>query len=180
MIDGIQAYGITTPSGSATSGSNQLSMNDFLSLMVAQLSNQDMYNTVDDAQFMTQMAQFSMTQAMTDLSKITTAAYQISTAAYSVNLIGKEATIIETNSEGATLFQKGTIEGVNLLRDSAEVIMNGRTYPITSVVSVRDPKIQTPEVPEVTEAAVEEIAEVEEITEPEAITEAEEGEDTGV
>ena len=168
MVDGIQSYGITTTPGNTTSGSNQLSMNDFLSLMVAQLSNQDMYNTVDDAQFMTQMAQFSMTQAMTDLSKITTAAYQVSTAAYSVNLIGKEATIFETNNDGATLLQKGIIEGVNLLNESAEVIMNGKTYPITSVVSVRDATMVTPEIVEVTEIAAEEI------------TESEEGVDTGV
>lgn len=144
MIDAIQASAISNVAGNKTSGSNQLTMDDFLSLMVAQLSNQDMHNTVDDAQFMAQMAQFSMTQAMTELSKITTAAYQVSTAAYSVNLIGKEVTIYETNSDGTTILQKGTIEGVNLLNESAEVIMNGKTYPIANVVSVRDRAVIAP------------------------------------
>ena len=174
MVDAIQSYGVTPTTGTTTGGSSQLSMDDFLSLMVAQLSNQDMYNTVDDAQFMAQMAQFSMTQAMTDLSKLTASAYQVSTAAYSVNLIGKEATIYETNSEGTTVLQKGIIEGVNLQNESAEVIMNGKTYPIASVVSVRDPATITPESTEAIETAVEEITETEETTT------TEEGVDAGV
>lgn len=168
MIEGIQSYGTASASGKTTTGSNQLSMNDFLSLMVAQLSNQDMYNTVDDAQFMAQMAQFSMTQAMTDLSKITNAAYQISTAAYSVNLIGKEATIYVANSDGSTLLEKGIIEGVNMLNESAEVIMNGKTYPLSSVVSVREPGTVLPELIQENESV------------PEDASQAAEGADEGV
>ena len=162
MIEGIQSYATASASGKTTTGSNQLSMNDFLSLMVAQLSNQDMYNTVDDAQFMAQMAQFSMTQAMTDLSKITNAAYQISTAAYSVNLIGKEATIYAANSDGSTLLEKGVIEGVNMLNESAEVIMNGKTYPLASVVSVREPGAVLPELIREDESIPEDVAQTEE------------------
>ena len=56
-------------------------------LLVAQLSNQDINNTVDNTEFISQMAQFSMIQAISDLS-------QQSQAAYSVSLIGKAANLL--------------------------------------------------------------------------------------
>ncbi|MDD4583777.1 MAG: flagellar hook capping FlgD N-terminal domain-containing protein, partial [Eubacteriales bacterium] len=58
-IEEYQSGGVNAATQRSTGGGNSLSMDDFLALMVAQLSNQDMYNTVDDTQFVTQMAQFS-------------------------------------------------------------------------------------------------------------------------
>jgi flagellar basal-body rod modification protein FlgD len=51
--------GGTQPASSpAASGSNAITKNMFLQLMVAQLKNQDPLNPADGTQFMTQLAQF--------------------------------------------------------------------------------------------------------------------------
>ena len=53
------------PSTTTASGSNQITKNMFLQLLVAQLKNQDPLNPADGTQFMTQLAQFQqMEQSM--------------------------------------------------------------------------------------------------------------------
>jgi flagellar basal-body rod modification protein FlgD len=140
-IDGIQPYQVSNTAQKASSGNDNISMDDFLALMVAQLSNQDIYNTVDDTQFMSQMAQFSTLQALSELSRM-------STMAYSVSMIGKEATVSQINGDGTSQVMQGIVEGVNLSDKNAEVIIEGNAYPISSIIEVRQPNIIFPEQPE--------------------------------
>jgi len=93
-IDALNNYGVTgTNSTNNKSGNGSLSMDDFLQLLVAQLKNQDMYNTMDNSEYMAQMAQFSMLQAITDMS-------ELSMTSYGVSLIGKEVTVARIGSDG--------------------------------------------------------------------------------
>jgi flagellar basal-body rod modification protein FlgD len=113
-------------------------MDDFFQLMVAQLANQDMYNTVDDTQFIAQMAQFSMVQALDDLS-------QLSITSYSVGLIGKEVTLAQRGSGDTLDVKKGIVEGVNLYNGSAQIVVDGTAYPLSSVMSVQEANIIVPD-----------------------------------
>lgn len=125
-------------SASSTNQSNSvLTMNDFFSLMVAQLKNQDMYNTVDDTQFIAQMAQFSMVQALADLS-------ELSMTSYGVSLIGKEATIAQIADDGTVKSVKGIVESVNFYNGSTQVVVDGKSYALSSVMSVKEPDIIIP------------------------------------
>jgi flagellar basal-body rod modification protein FlgD len=56
-INGINNYNMTGLGSSMVNNKagDSLDMNDFLSLLVAQMTNQDMYNTMDDSQFMAQI-----------------------------------------------------------------------------------------------------------------------------
>lgn len=137
-INNYGAYSTSQASGSTggTAGKNTLTMDDFLKLFVAKLANQDMYNTVDDTEFMAQMAQFSMLQALSDLS-------QLSLTSYSVGLIGKEVTVARMNGNTMETIT-GIVEGVNLFNGSAEIVVEGKAYPLTSVMTVAEPKIIIP------------------------------------
>lgn len=141
-VDGINYYqGTNGVTGMSTGKSNNsLDMNDFLSLLVAQLSNQDMYNTMDDTQFMQQMAQFSMVQALSDMS-------QMSQTAYSVSLIGKEATVAEMNQDGTLNAYTGIVEGVKLYNGGSVITIEGKDFPLSSVMEVKEPKIIIPTQP---------------------------------
>ena len=46
---------------------DNLDMQDFLNLIVAQMANQDPMSPMENTEFISQMAQFSSLQAMTDL-----------------------------------------------------------------------------------------------------------------
>ena len=136
---------IQTTSTTASSNSNSLlSMDDFLSLMVAQLANQDMYNPVDNTEYIAQMAQFSMVQALSDLT-------QASMASYGVSLIGKEGTVAELDSNGYLNKTVGIIEGVNFYNGETEVIIDGNAYKLSSVMQIAEPKIIIPTDPKETE-----------------------------
>lgn len=127
-----------TNSANSTSKSNStLTMDDFFSLMVAQLKNQDMYNTMDDSQFIAQMAQFSMVQALADLS-------QASATAYGVGLIGKEVTIATTAADGTINSLQGIVDSVNLYNGSAQVVVDGKSYALSNVMSVKEPDLIMP------------------------------------
>lgn len=119
----------TSTSTTKTSSNSALNMDDFIKLMVAQLQNQDMYNTTDNTQFMAQMAQYSMVQALTDLK-------ELNTTTYSVSLIGKDVTLATTDSSGAQKVVTGTVSGVNLQNGDTQIVVDGSTYPISSIVKV--------------------------------------------
>jgi len=138
-IDGISQYEqITGTSHSKNNNNNLLGVDDFFKLMVAQLSNQDMFNTVDDTQFIAQMAQFSMVQALSELS-------QASATAYSVSLIGKEATVATTETDGKLHVHTGIVESVSLYGESPQISIDGEKYALSSVMEVKEPEIIIPQ-----------------------------------
>ena len=63
-----------------------LDMNDFLSLIVKQLQNQDMTNPMDDAAMMNQMVQMATINAMSTLT-------EASVTSYSASLVGNFSAI---------------------------------------------------------------------------------------
>ncbi len=137
-IDSINNYLSTAATTSATTTSTKktgtsLDMDDFLKLMVAQLQNQDMNNTADTSQYTTQMAQFSMVQALTELNEMTK-------TVYSMSLIGKDITLAENASDGSLHVVSGVVEGVNLYDGDAQVIVNGVSYPMSSIMEVTQAK----------------------------------------
>lgn len=143
-IDTISPYSpttATTEKSTTKTSSNTLDMDDFFKLMVAQLSNQDMNNPMDNSQFIAQMAQFSMVQALSDLSAM-------SSTAYSVGLIGKEVTVAQSNDDGTLDSVTGIVEGVTLYNGAAKVVVDGMPYDLTSVMIVKQPDIIIPK-PEV-------------------------------
>ncbi|MCL2010195.1 MAG: flagellar hook assembly protein FlgD [Synergistaceae bacterium] len=55
--------------GASRAVSNELGKDAFLRLLIAQLSNQDPLNPMDDREFIAQMAQFSTLEQMTQMTK---------------------------------------------------------------------------------------------------------------
>lgn len=140
-INSINNYGTTgtnsTGNTNSSSGSSTLNMDDFLQLLVAQLKNQDMYNTMDDSEYMAQMAQFSMLQAITDMS-------ELSMTSYGVSLIGKEVTIAKVGDDGTVNSFKGIVDSVNFYNGSPQVVVDDKSYALSSVMSVKEPDIIIP------------------------------------
>lgn len=145
---GVRSTNAANPSNNLLS-SNTLTMQDFFSLMVAELSNQDMFNTVDNTQYISQLAQFSMMQAVSDLSETFSTSFSELSSTYStyygVSLIGKEVTLAQIDSNGEMYVHKGIVESVNLFNGSAEIVVDGKPYALSNVMEVKEPNIIIPD-----------------------------------
>ena len=105
---------------------------DFLQLMIAQLTNQDFMNPVDDTQYVTQLAQFATMQSMQELS-------HYSQTNYVSGLVGKSVTVASYGLGGQVNRDVGTVTSVNLSGDSYTVTVNGKSYELSQIMSIADP-----------------------------------------
>ncbi|WKY48526.1 flagellar hook capping FlgD N-terminal domain-containing protein [Eubacteriaceae bacterium ES3] len=143
-IDSINSYLTTAATTSTTAAttssglsSDVFSMDDFMAMMVAQLQNQDMYSSQDSSEFIAQMAQYTMIEAINEMTDAMDDMMELSQTNYGVSLIGKDVTIAEVDSDGNITSFNGTVEGVNFYNGSTQVVVDGTSYNLSSVMSVQ-------------------------------------------
>jgi flagellar basal-body rod modification protein FlgD len=116
--------------------SNELGKDAFLKLLIAELSNQDPLNPMDDREFIAQMAQFSTLEQMTNMTKALEG--MSSMEQYSaVNYVGKTAYFNQEGADGTTTPVGSTVlavwfdstEGAILQTDLGEI-------PLKKIVGV--------------------------------------------
>lgn len=115
---------------------NSFEMDDFMQMMVAQLQNQDMNSPMDSSEYVNQMAQYSMIQAITDMTTSMKDMMSMSTTNYGVSLIGKEVTLAVSGGEGEIESLTGLVEGVNFYKGETQLMVDGKSYALTQVMSV--------------------------------------------
>lgn len=116
----------------ADAGSNQVSVDDFLQLMIAQLQNQDFTNPVDDTQYVTQLAQFATMQQMQDLA-------YYSQSNYVMSLVGKDVTVASLGVGGAVNTVTGQVEKVSLNNKEFSIHVGGKPYSLSQIMSIDQP-----------------------------------------
>lgn len=102
---------------------------DFLQLMIAQMTNQDFMNPVDDTQYITQMAQFATMESMQELS-------YYSQTNYVTGLIGKSVTVASLGLGGQVSSDTGTVSSVSLNGDKYLITVNGKQYELSQIMNV--------------------------------------------
>jgi flagellar basal-body rod modification protein FlgD len=128
-INNVAAAAVSGPSSTAAQGSSALGKDDFLKLLMAQLSNQDPTQPADPTTFTTQLAQFSQLElqqnantTLSDLAASQSAGNQVA----SVNMVGKNVTF--STSTVTIAAGGGTLLTGSLAGDAANVsavITNG-------------------------------------------------------
>ncbi len=106
---------------------------DFLTLMVAQLKNQDFMNPMDDTQYVTQMAQFSMMQAMTEMSSN-------AKTSYAMSLIGKTVTASRYGVSGDLDTTTGTVDKISFVDNEYVLYIGNKKYSMEQIMEVAHPK----------------------------------------
>ena len=112
-----------------------MSQQDFLNLLVTQMTAQDPLNPMTNQDMLTQMVQFSTLQANTNLQSNLTAMqigqeFQDATA-----LIGKQVNL-QVDSSTTTL---GVVTGVDVSSGLPEIVVNGVSYGLGQILSVTSP-----------------------------------------
>jgi flagellar basal-body rod modification protein FlgD len=123
---GTTGTGGTGSAGSTTGASStSLGGTDFLTLMLAQLKNQDPTSPVDSNTFLTQLAQLSEVQGITSLNtsfSSLSSSLSSSQALQASSLLGHQALV---NSSTATLAAGATVTGaVNIPQTTSQVVLN--------------------------------------------------------
>ena len=110
---------------------SDVNVQDFLNLMVTQLTNQDFMNPVDDTQYLSQLAQFSSMSAMQELA-------QFSKQSFVMSYLGKEVTASVYNVGGDVETTTGKVTAVSLVNDDYKLTVNGKEFSISDIKSVSD------------------------------------------
>jgi flagellar basal-body rod modification protein FlgD len=132
IINGIHATGVPGNASTATGGTantdttpaangTTLGGTDFLTLMLAQLKNQDPTSPVDSNTFLTQLAQLSQVQGINTLNTTLTNSVSSNQALQASSLLGHQAMV---NSPTASLAANGTVNGaVNVPQTTSQVVL---------------------------------------------------------
>ena len=110
--------------------SQELGKDDFLKLLLTQLSNQDPTSPMENTEFIAQMAQFSSLEQMTNMSTEFAKLANMPNSNEAVSLLGKNVTI----STGDTSVN-GVVEAVTRGEDP-QVEVNGMLYSMDQIKSV--------------------------------------------
>jgi len=116
-----------------------LNQDDFLKLIVAQMSAQDPLQPVDDTQFIAQMAQFSTLQATTSMQQSIAQMSNDQQFLQANGLIGRSVSLLDSN--GAQI--SGTVSSVLMTSGTPQIVVNGQPYDLSTLLTVSEPSTTT-------------------------------------
>ncbi len=110
--------------------SQSLGKDDFLKLLIAQMSNQDPTSPIEDTQFIAQMAQFSSLEQMTNMNESFGKMAVMLTSSQAASTIGRtvELDVGDTTAHG--------IVEAATLGENPQVMVNGMYYDMAKIKAV--------------------------------------------
>lgn len=97
-FDALTQANSLTQAQTSTSGQSSLGKDEFLTLMIKQMQQQDPLNPMDNQAMVAQMAQFSSVEQMSNLNDNFSNANTIAQFMDSTSLLGKEVAILDPGS----------------------------------------------------------------------------------
>jgi flagellar basal-body rod modification protein FlgD len=129
----------TNTSAASRVPSQTLTQNDFLKLLITQLSAQDPMNPVDDKAFIAQMAQFSTLQATTSMQQNIAQLNNQQAFLQANAMIGRDVAL--QDGQGAQI--TGTVSAIQMASGSPQIVVNGQAYDLSTVLTVTQPSAAT-------------------------------------
>lgn len=126
-INNVSSATSATTTSSTTTSSDNLSINDFLTILSAEMQNQDPANPMDDTQFVTQLAQFSSLQQMQSMNTSINSLLVTQSSA----LIGKN---IEAVVDGVTT--EGTVDSISVKDSVPYAHVGENSIPVSSITKI--------------------------------------------
>lgn len=121
-----------------SSESNSLSMNDFFKLLAAELQNQNAMDPVSNTEFISQMAQFSTLTQMKEMNN----SIQMT---YAASLVGKTVDVQTIDKSGKKTSASGVVDSVNFENGVAYLQIESKSFPVSSLITVKNSKEGTTE-----------------------------------
>ena len=127
-INSVSTTANPLPEGSARTPVQTLGQDDFLKLLVAQMSQQDPMNPMKDSEFIAQMAQFSALEQ----SK---AMQQDMSSLRASSLLGQTVEVADAAEDSG--FRTGVVTAVKVEKGIPQLIVNGNKYLLSDVQSIQ-------------------------------------------
>ena len=121
-----------------------LDMSDFLSLMVAQFTNQSLDQTADISDMLNQLVQMQMVTALASMSTTMETMTDHSIMSYAASLVGKEVTVAgyDENSQYKELV--GTVTATGSYGGEQVIFVDDKMFYMTQIIAVgRLPSVET-------------------------------------
>ena len=121
-------------SAAQTASKGMLGEDAFLRLLTTQLRYQDPSNTMDDKEFVAQLAQFSTLEQTNKMASGLKDLAQSGASAQAVSLIGKTIEYLDAESGSAL---EGNVSAVRFSADGPTLMVGSKKVGLQDVVSVR-------------------------------------------
>ena len=119
----------STSKTSNTKKSNTLNMENFLSLLVAEMQNQDPLEPTDNSDYMAQLATFTQVEATKEMNDNTL-------QDMASNLVGKQ--VIMTTTQNSNGYIGGTVDYWETINGTVYLGIGGKLYDIADLDTVMD------------------------------------------
>lgn len=113
-----------------------LDMSDFLSLMVAQFTNQTMDTTADISDMLNQLVQMQMVTALASMSTAMNTMTDASIMTYAASLVGKEVTVAGYDEAGNYQEMIGEVTATGSYGGEQVIFMGEDMYYMTQIIAV--------------------------------------------
>jgi len=136
MIDSIGAGTQQSPQDETATNQAAISQDDFLEILLTQLTFQDPLKPLDNQEFVAQMAQFTNLEQTRQLNDNSEVLLTVQSATQSIGLIGKTVTVLTD-----TGIETGTVTTISFNQGVPEMVIN--TTANAEIVGVRLADIQS-------------------------------------
>jgi flagellar basal-body rod modification protein FlgD len=129
-------YNVSNVEAASKPKDNSLGKDDFLKILVTQLSNQDPMEPLKDNDFIAQMAQFTSVEQLMNMSKEMTLLRQ--NLGMASGLIGKTVEWTETDESGVEIPKSGKVDSI-VVKDGVQYIKSGENQvPLDALTSIAE------------------------------------------
>jgi flagellar basal-body rod modification protein FlgD len=127
----VNAFNKALSAGKTVNAGGELGKDEFLKLLIAQLSHQDPTQPMQDKEFIAQMAQFSSLEQMTNVSSEISKVAALLAKGQAVSLLGRMVEIV-----AGSQVVEGVVDEVSG-GDFPQILVNGLFYDVSQVQTVR-------------------------------------------
>jgi len=128
----MQVDAVNASLGPGSVAKSVLDKNDFLKILITQLSHQDPTEPMEDKEFVAQMAQFSALEQMTNMSQEFAQLTSILTSGQAVSLLGKTVDIVDGDK-----VVTGVVEEISG-KDFPQLKVGGKYYDYSHVQTIKE------------------------------------------
>ncbi|MEI7688171.1 MAG: flagellar hook capping FlgD N-terminal domain-containing protein [Planctomycetota bacterium] len=127
----LKAADLAAPKPTAEAG--KMSKNDFMTLLMAQMKNQNPMDPQSASDFATQLAQFSSLEGINQMNQNFSSLLTLQGLSQGTNLIGKS---VSYAADAAGHTATGVVQSVGVVSGEVQVVIGGTNVPISKLTGI--------------------------------------------